>query len=87
MMSPSDDEGLVCVHIAQGQMQAHVFKAHLESAGIPAVLQYESVGLVYGILADGLGEVRVLVPAPLVDQARHVLENPEPLDEELLTGA
>lgn len=78
----SPSEGLVCVHVAQGQMQAHVFKARLESAGIPVLLKYESLGIVYGLTLDGLGEVGLYVPAALADEARDLLEHPEPLTEE-----
>ncbi len=78
-MEPS--AGLVCVYVAQGQMQAHVFKARLESAGVPVLLRYESLGLVYGFTLDGLGEVGLYVPAALADEARYLLEHPEPLAE------
>jgi len=80
-------EALVCVHVAQGQMQAHVFKARLESEGIPVLLKYESLGIVYGLTLDGLGEVCLLVPAARADQARRLLAEPAPLDEETWTEA
>jgi len=67
---------LVCVYVAQGQLQAHVIKTRLESEGIPALLRYESAGIVFGITVDGLGEVKVLVPEPLADEARAVLSTP-----------
>jgi len=65
---------LVCVYVAQGQLQAHVIKAHLESEGIPALLRYDSASIVFGIAVDGLGEVKVLVPEALADEARAVLD-------------
>jgi len=46
----------------------------LESAGIPVFLRYESIGQVYGLTLDGLGEVQVQVPAEYVQEARELLE-------------
>jgi hypothetical protein len=64
----------VVVKIVQGEPQAHIIKAHLESEGIPVYLKYESAGLIYGITADGIGEVRILVPSELADEARKIIE-------------
>ena len=64
----------VVIYVAQGQLEANVVKSRLESEGIPALLQYESVGIVFGMTVDGLGEVKVMVPAPLEAQARTILE-------------
>ena len=66
--------GLTVVHVVQGQLKAQVIKAKLEDAGIPVLLDYESVGRVIGIIADGLGEVRVLVPTGYADEARMLIE-------------
>jgi hypothetical protein len=57
------DGGLVTVYVSAGQLPALAIKAKLEAAGIPALLEYESAGVVLGLTVDGLGEVRVLVPA------------------------
>ena len=69
--------GLVAVHVAQGMLRAQVIKAKLETAHIPVLLDYESVGPVIGITVDGLGEVHVLVPARYADEARMVIEEVE----------
>ncbi len=69
----STDEQLVTVYVAR-QIEAHIIKGRLESEGIPALLSYESAGLVYGITVDGIGEVRVMVPERLADEAREVLQ-------------
>ncbi len=66
---------LVCVRKCQGMIVAQIFKSKLESQGIPVLLQYEAAGLVYGITIDGLGEVRILVPADLAGDARALLED------------
>lgn len=70
---------LECVYVASGLMRAEVIKAKLEANDIPVLLQYESVGPIYGITVDGLGEVRVMVPAELAPLAREILTE-EPLD-------
>ncbi|MGA9348027.1 MAG: DUF2007 domain-containing protein [Anaerolineae bacterium] len=68
--------GLVTVYTAFGQLEAHVIKTKLESAGIPALLDYESAGVVLGITVDGLGEVRVMVPEDLAQEAEELLSQP-----------
>ena len=54
-------------------MEAQVIKGRLESEGIPVLLSYESAGLVYGITVDGLGEVKVMVPKRLAEEAKGIL--------------
>ncbi len=68
-----DCSPMVVVHITQGLLRAQVVKAKLEEAGIPAMLDYESVGRVIGITVDGLGEVRILVPMRYADRARALI--------------
>ena len=63
----------VTVYTAQGQMEANVVKSRLESEGISVVLQYESLGIVFGMTVDGLGRVKVMVPQPLEAEARAIL--------------
>ncbi len=53
--------------------EAQIIRARLEDNGIPAALSYESAAIVYGLMVDGLGEVRILVPESLYEQARAVL--------------
>ncbi len=68
---------LTIVFIAQGLLVAEVIKGKLESAGIPALLAYESVGPIYGLTVDGLGQVRVQVPADYAEDARALLADEE----------
>ena len=56
------------------QIEAHIIKGRLESEGIPVLLSYESAGLVYGITVDGLGEVKIMVPRHLAEEAKQILE-------------
>lgn len=74
--------GLTTVHVAQGLLQAEVYKSKLESAGIPVLLQYESLGPTLGITVDGLGQVQVMVPDALAAGARALLEEQEWSEEE-----
>jgi hypothetical protein len=63
------DESPVKVYESQGMFAAEVVKAKLEANGIPAMLKYESVGQVIGIMVDGLGRVEVYVPAGYAEEA------------------
>ena len=63
----------VVIRRVQGLLKAQAIQAHLRSAGIPATLGYESAGPAIGITMDGLGEVRVFVPARLARRARRLL--------------
>jgi len=64
---------LTTVYIAVGQPEAEIVRGRLESEGIPAMLRYESAGLVYGLTVDGLGQVEVQVPSALAEEARQIL--------------
>ena len=69
--------GLVEVCAVQGELAAKVMKSHLESEGIPVLLEYDSASIVYGITVNGLGQVRVLVPQELAEEARRIIEPQE----------
>jgi hypothetical protein len=68
----SAKERLVTVCTAM-QGRAQIIQGRLESEGIPAFLSYESLGLVYGLTIDGLGEVKIMVPEHLAEEAREIL--------------
>ena len=67
-------KGFVVVYKAQGELEANVIKSHLECEGIPVMLQYESAGRVFGLTVNGLGEVKILVPEELVEEARQIIK-------------
>ena len=73
----SQDRGtepnLVEVYASQGQLGARVAKSKLEAAGIPALLSYRAVSLIFGLTVDGIGKVRVLVPERFAEEAREML--------------
>ena len=68
----SAGEQLVTVRTAK-YMEAQIIKGRLESEGIPVLLSYESAGLIYGLTVDGLGEVKIMVPKHLAEEAREIL--------------
>lgn len=73
--------GMTLVYRTAGMLQAEVIKGRLESAGIPVMLDYESLGRVYGLIVDGLGEVRILVPTERAEDAKALLESAAADDE------
>ena len=66
---------LITVYESQGMLGAQVVKGKLESAGLPVLLKYESFGQVLGLTVDGLGLVKVLVPADVAEDALALLED------------
>ncbi len=69
-----DDTQLTTVYLASGQPEAEIIKGRLETEGIPAVLRYESAGIVYGLTINGLGQVEVRVPSSLAKDAKEILK-------------
>ena len=74
----ADKSNFVVISTVQGELFANVIKSHLESEGIPVLLEYESVGKVYGLTVDGLAQVRILVAHELAEEARQIIEPREP---------
>jgi hypothetical protein len=72
--------GLTVVATVSGMLKAQVLKSKLEDAGIAALLDYESAGMIFGLTVDGLqlSEVRVLVADRDVQEAKRILSTPPP---------
>ena len=70
---------LVTVYTALGRMEAEIVRGRLEAEQVPAMLSYESVGQVFGLTMDGLGQVQVKVPEQYAELARDIIgaEPPE----------
>ena len=68
------NDDFVVVEVVYGEMKANILKAHLESEGIPVYLKYESLGRVTPLLIDGLGEIKIKVPAEFAEEARQILQ-------------
>ena len=67
----------IVIKIVQGELRANIIKSHLEAEGIPVYLKYESAGIIYGITADGIGEVKILVPKECAEDAKKIIEPSE----------
>jgi len=72
MRNVSPDFVMLCT--VQGELAANIIKSHLESEGIPVLLEYESASRVFALTLDGLGEVKVLVPRELAEEAKRIIE-------------
>ncbi|MFA5079334.1 MAG: DUF2007 domain-containing protein [Dehalococcoidia bacterium] len=68
-----EKEKLVTIYKACGQPEAEIVRGRLEIEGIVALLKYESIGSVYGLTVDGLGQVEVQVPARFADRSREII--------------
>jgi hypothetical protein len=69
------EDKLVTIYKACGQPEAEIVRGRLEIEGILALLKYESIGSVYGLTVDGLGQVEVQVPAKYAGKAREIIES------------
>lgn len=75
------DNQLISIYKANNQIEAELIKGMLEVEGIPALLKYESLGQVYGLTIDGLGQVDVQVPVKFAQDAERLINNmPETTD-------
>jgi len=79
-MKPS--EKLVTVYKACGQIEAEIVKGRLSIENIPALFKYESLGNVYGLTIDGLGQVEIQVPSKYAEQALEILDQPVDMEDE-----
>jgi YD repeat-containing protein len=61
------------VFTASGMAQANIITGRLETEGIPTRLKYEAAGAIYAITINGLGEVKILVPAEDLARAGDIL--------------
>jgi len=73
---------LVEVCTEQGHLRANVIKSKLEAAGIPAILSYDSASLIFGLTVNGIGKVRVMVRQEHAEEARKLLAEQQPKEEE-----
>lgn len=61
------------VFVAYGKLEAESVRILLESFGIPAFVNQESAGTVYGLTVGPLGEVEVLVPTKYIPEAKKII--------------
>ena len=77
------DTEMTVVYTANGEMEALALRSVLEAAGIPAELDIEAAAKLFVVTVDGLGAVKIKVPADRVEEAKAVLATPaEPIGDE-----
>ena len=62
------------VAIANGLAQASIIQGRLESEGIPTQVHQEPAGVAIGLTVGALGQAKILVPEPMVEEALQILE-------------
>lgn len=80
-MSETGTTSWEVIATTSGLTQAKIICGRIESEGIPTQLKYEAAGSIYAITVDGLGAVRVLVPAADRDRAKEILSRSYQEDE------
>lgn len=73
-MDQKDGELWEVVARASGMTQADIIVGRLACEGIRTQRRYEAAGSIYAITVDGLGEVRILVPAADWPRAHEILQ-------------
>jgi hypothetical protein len=74
---------MTVVYTANGEMEAQALRSVLEAAGIPVELDMEAATKLFAVTVDGLGAVRIKVPAECAEEAKAVLETPaQPIGDE-----
>ena len=68
-----EEEKWEVVNVSSGMINANIVAGRLEAEDIPVKLQYEAVGVIYGLTLDGLGAVKVMVPSSHLERAREAL--------------
>jgi hypothetical protein len=67
------EEPLVTVATIYSEFEAHLRQGQLEQEGIPVLIQPKEAGAVLGLVIDGWGEHRLLVPESLAEEAKEIL--------------
>ncbi len=69
----SNNEKMVEVYQARGEMEAQVIKGLLESYGVPCFLKSTAAPSVHTFTVDGMGEVKVMVRASMAEKAKKLV--------------
>ena len=69
----AEEEKLVEVYRASGELEALVMKGLLESSGIRCILKSDAAFSVHPFTVDGMGEVKIEVIESLADEAREII--------------
>jgi len=65
------------IHRTNSREEVLVMQSVLEAHGIKCKVQQESIGKLYAIASDGLGETRLFVPEDDAERAMEILEEME----------
>ena len=65
---------MVEVYTAAGEIEAQVIKSLLESYGIPCLLKSNAARSVHVFVADGMGEVKVMVWKSMAEKAKGLIK-------------
>jgi hypothetical protein len=65
-----------------GPVEAEVIKTFLESQGIPCILRGQMAQSIYPFSVDGMGQIKIMVSEADYDEARELLEQRPPKEEE-----
>jgi len=78
----------VTVYKAQGKLDGESIKGFLEAQSIPAILDVNAAGQIFGLTVGDLGEVGVMVPENQAAKARELLTGMEEgeFENEILVG-
>ena len=69
-----DTSAPVVIARAWADSEASVIKSLLESYNIPCHYASELPSRLYPVSAEGLGQIRIFVPAPLAKEAKRILD-------------
>ncbi len=69
----SNNEKIVEVYQARGEMEAQVIKGLLESYGVPCFLKSTAAPSVHTFTVNGMGEVKVMVRASMAEKAKKLV--------------
>lgn len=64
----------VHIYTASGEPEANIVVSLLKSEGIDVKVSQESLGKLYSLTIDGLGEVRIFVQEDESEMAKEILE-------------
>jgi len=64
----------ITLDTVQGDLEAELIKGMLEAQEIPVLLSREGAGRAFGLTVGPMGEVEILVPKVLENDAKKILE-------------
>ena len=70
----SDNDNMVEVYQAAGEIEAQVIKSLLESYGIPCLLKSNAAHSVHTFAIDGMGEIKVMVWDSMAKKAKSLIK-------------